>query len=325
MPDTIKVLAIDGGGIKGIIPAMVLAKIEELTNKPIAETFNLIAGTSSGGITALFLSCPDQFNKPLYRAEELVRLYEEEGKDIFNQSLFQMIVTLNSLAAPKYTPDNLKKVLRTYFGDRRLQDSLTNLIIPAYELEERLAFFFKSIKSKLRSDCDFYMRDVALATSAAPTYFPPVQLKTCDHSRNVALIDGGVYANNPAMCAYVEATTMFPYAKRTLLVSLGTGLFTKPLHYADVKEWGLASWARPVLDIAFDGISDTVDYQLKNLLPPAQEGSLFYYRFQTKLDEGDDKIDNVTTENIKKLKSRAEEILINEEDRLKRLAEQLIQ
>src|SRR6266849_5514369 len=102
------------------------------------------------------------------------------------------------------------------------------------------------------------MRKAARATSAAPTYFEPLKIESGAATGYYALVDGGLFANNPALCALVEARTLFGNDD-ILLVSLGTGASTRPLSYRKTKHWGVAGWAKPVLDIAFDGVSSTVD------------------------------------------------------------------
>lgn len=324
MARTIKILSIDGGGIRGIIPATILAEIEKRTGKPIHKLFDLIAGTSAGGIVALGLTCPDENKKAKYTAVDIVKFFENEGKNIFHRSVAHTINSLNGFLIAKYLEDSIERLLKRYFNRTYISDALTNVLITAYEIERRDAFFFKSHKAKKMTTRNFLMRQAARATSAAPTYFMPTKIPTEDLTAYYALIDGGVFANNPAMCAYVEAKTMFPDAQNFMMVSLGTGVYTRPISYQTSAMWGLSQWARPILSVVFDGVSDTVHHQLKELLPTTDNCGTQYYRFQTHLDKGDDEIDNVTTENIRILKLIAEEIIRDEDDKLSRLTKQLI-
>jgi uncharacterized protein len=308
MTKPIRILSIDGGGIRGIIPAVVLSEIEKQTGKPIASLFDLIAGTSTGGIIALGLVKPDDRGRPHHTAGDLVRLYEEHGKDIFYSMGFAAIQAVRSLFEEKYDAAALEAILRRYFGSTYLHEALTPTIITSYEIERRLAFFFKSRHAKIRTGYDFLMRDVARATSAAPTYFEPAKIKMPDISDYFALVDGGVYANNPAMCAYVEARSMWPEATEFILVSLGTGELTKRIRYDDARGWGVTQWARPILNVVFDGIGDTVDYQLDKLLAP-YNGFQRYYRFQARLDEDSEALDNASAQNIRNLKLIGEDLV----------------
>jgi uncharacterized protein len=319
-----KVLSIDGGGIRGIIPAMVLAEIESRTGKHTSEMFDLVAGTSTGGILALGLTKPGRAGKPQYSAETLIELYETEGGKIFSIPLWHRLRSAGGLAEEKYPSDGIEEISRQYFGERRLAEALTEVLVAAYEIEGRIPWFFKRryARDPEKKGCDFLMRDVARATSAAPTYFEPLQV-TVEPDGDRAFIDGGVYANNPAMCAYVEARKIYPDENDFLVVSLGTGELTRSLPYEEVKGWGLALWAQPILNVVFDGVSDTVDYQLREILAPEGDARR-YYRFQTALDIGKDDMDDASRTNIYALKVKAREIISKNEDDLKALCAQLV-
>jgi patatin-like phospholipase/acyl hydrolase len=321
MPELLKVLAIDGGGIRGIIPATILKSIEERTNTRAAHLFDLIAGTSTGGILALGLVTPDEKGEPKYSAADLCRLYEKEGKRIFERSLWHRAIALENLIDEKYEASGLESVLRKYFGDTRLKDAVTEVLVTSYELETREPWFFARHKARSDPSFDFEMRFVARATSAAPTYFEPEELtETRPHG---GLIDGGVYANNPALCAYVETKDLHPDHDDILVVSLGTGQHTRPIHYADAKNWGLALWAKPILNVVFDGVSDTVDHEMKILCRDSDDGDPRYYRFQTELNVGSDDMDNATATNLLALKQKAQEVIDLNNTALDKLCQEL--
>jgi patatin-like phospholipase/acyl hydrolase len=318
-----KVLSIDGGGIRGIIPAMVLAEIEKRTGKATSGLFDLVAGTSTGGILALGLTKPGQDGKPQYGAGTLIELYEREGKNIFSIPVWHRIRSAGGVTEEKYPAAGIEEVASRYFGNVRLADALTEVLITAYEIEKRGPWFFKRRKA-LDPNEGFnpLMRDVARATSAAPTYFEPLRLRVGSLG-NRAFIDGGVHSNNPAMCAYVEARKVHPEEEDFLVVSLGTGELTRNMPYEEVRGWGLALWAQPILNVVFDGVADTVDYQLRELL--ATEGDARrYYRFQTVLDIGKDDMDDASATNIQALKSKAREIIGENAAALEALCAQLV-
>lgn len=323
MVHCIKVLSIDGGGIRGVIPAMILADIEKRTQKPIAELFHLIAGTSTGGILALGLTKPDAQGKPEYAAEKLIALYQTEGKRIFSSPLKHTIRAVWSLWDEKYPSEGIERVSYEYFGEARLKDALTDVLIASYEIERRSPYFFKSRDAKTKEGHDFSMRHVARATSAGPTYFEPLKIETKNSTDYYALIDGGVFANNPAMCAFVEAKSNYPHEDDFLVVSLGTGELTRPLPYEKAKDWGLAAWAKPLLSVIFDGVSGTVDYQLKRLLPPGKDGIRRYYRFQARLDKPNDDLDDVSPGNIRALRLLGEALIRDNDQTLDILCDQL--
>ena len=300
---TIKILSIDGGGIRGVIPAMVLAKIEEITKTPIAHLFDLIAGTSTGGILALGLAKPDKKGslQPAYKASDWLHIYEEEGSAIFNQSMWERVRSMGTWWERKYHAQGIEKVLEKRLGNTRLKDAITDVLITSYEMQHQNPCFFKSRYAKERPEFDFYMKQIARATSAAPTYFEPARLNVMNAKKPFVLIDGGVVANNPALCAFAEAKNMFPDADNFLLVSIGTGEMSRQYDYEQVKKWGLGGWIQPMFSLWFHGLNITVDYQLKQLLPN-KNGVQQYYRFQTILPRESENLDNTNLDNIQTLK-----------------------
>jgi patatin-like phospholipase/acyl hydrolase len=286
-----RVLALDGGGIRGIIPALVLTEIERRSGRRIFELFDLIAGTSTGGILACALCAPD----PL-PAEQLVPIYEEEGPTIFDRSVWQRIRSAEGLLDEKYDAGALDRALERFLSDKRLADTKPELLIPAYNMGEPGPYFFKSRKAREEGE-DFALSVVARATSAAPTYFEP--LPVADH----ALVDGGVFAANPAMCALAEVLRSGPLDDVRLL-SLGTGQRTRQRTFADVKDWGLVEWARPIIDVVFDGVSDAVHYQLLHAL-----GEERYWRLQTELTLASDDLDDASADNLRDLRIQAERLI----------------
>ena len=279
-----RVLSIDGGGIRGIIPALVLADLEARTGRRVAELFDLVAGTSTGGILACALTKPQPQS-----AAELVELYRTEGPRIFRRSLAQRIRSAEGLVEEKHDDAALEDALTRYLGSGRLSDATTRVLVTAYDLQAREPHIFKS----WRADRDAPLRLVARATAAAPTYFEPV----LDGPRS--LIDGGVFATNPAMCAYAEAVVLEGAPPRFVL-SLGTGSQTRAILHEDAAGWGLVQWVRPVIDVVFDGVSDTVEYQLQHLMPP---GSVV--RLQTQLDRASDALDDASPQNLALLEEQA--------------------
>jgi uncharacterized protein len=322
---TTKVLSIDGGGIRGIIPAVVLAAIEKRMKRPACQIFDLIAGTSTGGIIALGVTVPEG-ERPRWSAEQLIGMYESEGPKIFHRSLVRMIETGDGLLAKRYSAAGLEGALEHYMGDARLSQALTKVLIPSYDIYAHQPLFFKSFIPEARpgadpaaapsptpSPTDYPMKVVGRATSAAPTYFEPenVHASTApgdDASPGYVLVDGGTFANNPAMCAYAEATRNHA-GTDVLIVSLGTGLPTESeISFKQAKRWGLVCWAHPLLGVIMDGASATVDYQLDELLG-ANQG---HFRFQTKLEGVSDSLDDASPANIAGLRRRGEELVASD-------------
>lgn len=297
-----RILAIDGGGIRGLIPALVLAELERRAGRRAFELFDLIAGTSTGGILACALCAPD----PL-PATELVKLYEEEGPRIFDRSLFQRIRSADGLLDEKYDDAALDRALERFLSHKLLSETRPDLIVPAYDTALPGPYFFKTSKAKETPETDdFRLSIVARATSAAPTYFEPVG------DREKALVDGGVFAVNPAMCALAEVLNRDDVRPRdVVLLSLGTGQRTHKRTFEEIKDWGLAKWARPILDVVFDGVSDAVDYQLERVLTTER-----YWRLQVELTLASDDLDDASEDNLRKLRSQAEDLIRDQSGKL---------
>ena len=314
-----KILSIDGGGIRGIIPAMVLAALEERTRVPTAEIFDLIAGTSTGGILALGLSRPDDEGNAQFAAEDLVDIYENRGREIFDRSFWRGITSVGGLTNETYSHAGLEEVLRIYFEETLLRDALTNTMVTSYDIEAREPIFLRSWRPEY---AEVSMRDAARATSAAPTFFEPTQVNV--GYRMLTLVDGGVFINSPSVSAYAAARRMIAeeradaerrgedYAEPEIFVlSLGTGELTRSIPFEDARNWGKLEWALPLISCIFGGVSDAADYQMRSFL--GDEG---YVRLQVRLEGADDDMDNASSGNIRNLMALAEELIAADLDQI---------
>ncbi|WP_333023692.1 patatin-like phospholipase family protein [Wolbachia endosymbiont of Pentidionis agamae] len=295
------VLSVDGGGIRGIISAVILAEIEERTRKPISQIFDLMVGTSTGAIVLAGVSKKD---KPLYSASEMVELYQESGQYIFMSSFPRKLVSWFYCA--QYSHKNIEYVLDRYFGDSTLADISSNLLITSYDVHNGCPFFFKSWKK----DRNFTkLKDALRSSTAAPTYFEPKYLKINDMER--VLIDGGVFANDPAACAYANSKRLFPDSD-IVLFSIGTGRLPNATNI-NSKRYGKITWIKPLLDIMFSSSIDAVDYELHKIL------ECEYIRIQSPLKMASIEMDNATTENIKNLKKEAQVMISNNQQAIEKL------
>ena len=216
------------------------------------------------------------------------RSTRRRGPQIFDRSVWQRIRSAEGLLDEKYDAGALDRALERFLADKRLADTVPELIVPAYDMSEPGPYFFKTRNARERRAEDFPLTVVARATSAAPTYFEPLPVG------ERALVDGGVFAVNPAMCAFAEVLRFHPSAD-VVLLSLGTGQRTRSRRFADVDDWGLVEWARPILDVVFDGVSDAVDYQLRHVL-----GEERYWRLQVELTRASDDLDDASPENLRR-------------------------
>jgi len=171
-----RILSIDGGGIRGIIPGQILVyledKLRELDNNPqgrLADYFDLFAGTSTGGILTCAFLCPDPMLPATskFTAQDAVDLYMDKGIDIFSRSIWQKIKSVGGLSDEKHSAGEIEKYFMEYFGDTKLSELLKPCLVTAYDIERRSALFFTQ-QNAVSSGRDFHVRDVARATSAAP-------------------------------------------------------------------------------------------------------------------------------------------------------------
>lgn len=317
MSKLFKVLSIDGGGVRGIIPAQILTKIEECTGKHTYELFDLIVGTSIGGIIALELVVPEKEQaKPRYEAKKALKFYQDNCRKVFPPSKIPFASFIHAtFIDEKYSAEGLESILKERLEDTKLGDALVPTILTSYDMKERKPQFFKSYRDK---DKNYLMREVGRATSAAPTFFEAHYLEHPSYGNSVS-VDGGVIANSPAMCAYAEAKKLNPEAD-IFLVSLGTGWDDSPYDYSEVKDWGRLEWILPLIHVMMDGMGATVDYQLRQLLSSER-----YYRFQLQLTGKMSDLDNTEPENIAALVEEADRMIQGEwKIPLKNLCETLV-
>lgn len=244
-----RILTIDGGGILGTFPAAFLAKLESDLDRPIAEYFDLICGTSTGGIIALGLGMG-------LRASEILEMYEESGPEIFGRSggplknfIAGQIRCIRWLYRRKYSSERLRSVLIDLFGSKTLGDAKHRLVIPAWNPTARTVYLYKTPHhQRLRTDYKSQVVDAALATAAAPTYFQQHLTK-----ESVGLIDGGIWANNPIAVGVTEAIGVLKWpADQLYVLSLGCldEAYTLP------KAAGLGPLATKLVSLFMSGQSD---------------------------------------------------------------------
>ena len=228
-----RILSLDGGGIKGTFSAAFLATLEELTGKSVVRHFDLIAGTSTGGIIALALG----LGLP---AEEVLEFYLEHGPKIFPVTGIRRRA-LRHWVRSKHRVDSLRTAVSEILGDRRLGESQTRLVIPSFDAVSGDIRLFKTAHHpRFKLDYQWRASDVALATSAAPTYLPVFH--SSDGSR---FVDGGVWANNPVAVAVTEAVGVLGVAPQVIEV-LSVGTTTEPFHVPKrIVSAGRLSWLRP--------------------------------------------------------------------------------
>lgn len=221
------VLSLSGGGTRGIMEAEYLAQLEEVTRKPIRKLFDVIVGTSTGGLLAILLSIPDQYdhNKPKYSAREIVEIYKDISKDIFKRSSLNKIFNPKGIFKSKYHSEDFEEVLQTYLGHIVMQDLLGWVGVTTVNKDTQRILLLNNYDALMTSNSpsNIYAYVAALATSAAPSYFDPVQILTeGDAQGQNFYLDGGIVSNTPVQQALTFARKIYP-GQEFGIVSLGTG------------------------------------------------------------------------------------------------------
>ena len=260
-PEPYRILSLDGGGIRGLITTVLLERLSAAVPGWL-DKVDLLAGTSTGGIIALGLAHG-------LSPAAIRELYFDKAPLIFKDSLWDNITDLGNLIGAEYNNKQLRLALEAVAGEATLADLPKKVLIATFDLDNEAADTAqRSWKAKFfhnfeGDDCDGEARlvDVALYTSAAPTYFPSAG----------GFIDGGVVANNPALAAitqtqdsraHIEAR---PQLEEIVLLSVGTGL--TPHHIpGENKDWGSLQWLRPLIQIFTEGVMGVTDYQCRQIL-----------------------------------------------------------
>lgn len=280
-PDRYQILALDGGGAKALFTSHILARLEEDLDVRISDSFDLIAGTSAGGIVALALGAG-------LAPSEIVEHYKSLVGKVFPSARRRWWRQLRSLTRPIYDSDSLRMALEDVFGETILYESVKRLVIPAWDVQNGTVHIFKTPHhSRLKRDWRIKMVDVALATSAAPVYFPAARV---DGHR---LIDGGVWANNPSVVAIAEAVSMLEVPIQAIRV-LNVGTIEQlEIHPKRLDRGGILNWARPIAPLVLDAGSGGGQGIAKHLI-----GKDNYTRFDARVPGGLYSLDSADPEDV---------------------------
>lgn len=297
------ILCVDGGGMRGIVPLAVLRQFEKTLkangfNGNLANAFDMVSGTSTGGLITLCASCSD--NPDL---DVLLESYLTLGKTIFPAS-GKRSSQLRQISSDKYPVNGIEEVINNWFGDKKLSEASTKTLIMAYDLAQSQAKMFKSWDND-----DTTVFTAARATTAAPTYFAP--LIQDDH----IYVDGGVVANNPSIYAYYEAKKLWPNCHKFTILSLSTAGLN---HKMEKDQFGgLLSWVTHVSPMYMTAQKSTCDYAMENC------PEVNYFRIDEKLDQ-DIKMDETNPSVLEILRDKGEEIANDYKDKFEELAKKIV-
>lgn len=297
----IRVLSVDGGGMRGIVPATFLESIEKISGRGVAELFDVMVGTSTGAILTVGLTVANENNKPKYTATDFIKLYQEMGDVIFHKDR-SLLEVLDGVTRPSYDPSGYEKLLKDYFAEAILSQSITELAVPSIELEDMNMHIFTRYNAKKDTQHDFKVRELIRAATAAPTYFPAAKVSSIDGKMSGTFVDAGLSTNNPGMIALAEAKTLAADAD-ILFVSLGTGAITKPIDAMKAKTWGEVEWIKSIFDLQGDAQSSYTETVISTFLKSNKNNR--YHRFQIDLHQLPFQLDDTKPEHIEELRLAA--------------------
>ncbi|CAD6245519.1 unnamed protein product [Miscanthus lutarioriparius] len=327
----VTVLSIDGGGVRGIIPGTILGfleeKLQEFDERPdarLADYFDVIAGTSTGGLVTAMLTAPNKDGRPLFAAKDINDFYLQHCPKIFPpNSSGGPLGLFKKLSGPKYDGKYLHSIVRELLGETRVSQALQNIVIPTFDIKLLQPTVFSKYNAINDVSKDALLSDVCISTSAAPTYLPGHQFETKDKDgkpRAFNLIDGGVAANNPTLLAMTDVSKQillgnqdfFPikpsdYGK-FMVLSLGTGSAKVEEKFDAVQssKWGLLGWlsnkdTTPIIDSFSQASADLVDIHA-SVLFQALHSERQYLRIQDDELTGEtSSVDVSTVENLNRL------------------------
>ncbi|MES2252747.1 MAG: patatin-like phospholipase family protein [Pseudomonadota bacterium] len=299
---TVRILSFDGGGVRGIVEAELVRLLEERLNEKqsgdkhvyLSDYFDIIGGTSAGGMLATFLTTPSSAGsmRPKYTAEDIVDILYHRVSDMF----VPRIISFGGLFGAKYRIDCLRSVAHEYLGDEKTNNTTRHTAVLTYDIRMQEAKLITSWDTKEV----FSKVDASTATAAAPSYFDPCEITTIPAARRAGvatrtpkaytLIDGGTAANNPALYLTIEAKKLYPQATQFELVSIGSGHSNKPLF--DMQEAGMLAWAPHVVSMFISAQTAQTEAFLAGMVP----GN--YTRLTPLLNRGDTRLDNTDATNM---------------------------
>ena len=273
------VLSLDGGGMRGVTTAKILdyieTKIQDLRNDPMVKLGDLVdfvAGTSTGSILGSLMLLPDKTKKKArHFMSRIVDLYVDMGPEVFKQSKIHNLKTLWGLIGPTYPDSNIEGPLLRMLGHTKMTELIKPCLFTGYDIDLRRANIYTN-RDKEEKYGNYYVKDIVRGSTAIPSYFSPALFRDGIHINTI--VDGGVFANNPSMVAYVEASkTSFNFSDPVSLVpndlffiSMGTGISRKKKYpYRYSHKFGKIKWLFPVLDVMLSGMNEVVAYEMKKL------------------------------------------------------------
>lgn len=278
------ILAIKGGGARGIIVTRFLVEIEKITELPIYKLFDYIGGSSVGALIACGITVSDDGLVPKYTAQEVYDIFLKDVSNAFSWTYGSWISSGFGLFGPSYTNYGLLKITESLCGDKKLDDLLRPVIFPAYDRKTHKAYYFEREKNGNNT-----LHDVIMSCTAAPTYFPSYSMEM--NEKKYDMVDGGIVVNNTAELAFLQATKHLNCIDKSKILELniGTGIFST----GNTDRQGLLSWMPMIVETLMHACNENELFELSLSLPSEN-----YYILDVPLDAKYYNIDDVRKETI---------------------------
>jgi len=339
MANKLKILSITGGGIRGIIPAAILAYMESYINSisksnsyiGIAELFDFVAGNSTGSIVAASSIIPAYLgsHKPRYKMQNIVDNYYSMGNNVFYSSFLHDVTTLWGLIGPRYDTKAIEYSFEKQFDNFKMGDLIKPCMFTGFDITTGHPRIYTNFDGN-RKYSSYKVKDVIRASTSVPSYFKPAYFS---YNNDVnTMVDGGVYANNPSLCAFIEVSkTWFDNKppkqynpQDVILVSIGTGYTNnKGYEYKKAKKWGKAQWMLPIISTMLSAQTEAINYQITKLFEGARCKDQFI-SLNPKLKYASYNFVDASQENLNNLLKDAYEYIEINKNMINKLCEQLL-
>ncbi len=327
MTNTVNILSIDGGGIRGIMPAVILAGLENKLQQTsgnaearLSGYFDFFAGTSIGGLLSCVYLAPNDngLAGTKYSAAQAPEFYFAYAGNAFKPNKKQS----TDESFHRYAPGGLESQLKLLFKDIKYSQLLKPCYITAYNVSLMKPCEFLSEQAKREPDSDYYVRDILRATSALPGLFPPANICSLA-GKSSCFVDGSLFAHNPAYNAYLQAKKIFPDARNFLVLSLGTGLVNSLSSDINISDNSYKNWAKLLAELSFGEFTSDTGLRFEEAFREAKSSR--YVRLQPSLEGLNTLPDDVTPQNINELYARGQMFLMQNDNLLSEIARNLVE
>ena len=321
-----RVLALDGGGVRGIIQLVALQHLERLTGKPISELFDGFIATSVGSATCVMLLIPDYRGKPMYTTDDVMRMVFDQTQlqRVFSQTPFRLLMTANGAFGPRYSGKSKAELLQQRFKDTPYNHLLKPVVITSWSTETLKPHFLANWTHKGYEDWPVWA--IVHGATSPPGYFPPTHVT--DFSREgvtlkMDLNDGGVYVNTPITPVLLDMFTQhLKKDQQLLIVNIGTGFAKDPYPFRKTQKWGMLSWFSPLFN-SMGTLSGRLAYEQLKALTTQWGDKYRVFVINTPVDPRDMSLDDIRAKHLQRLKHYGKQMVDMHAQSFQTLAELL--